>query len=423
MVLAIAAAVALGAEVQISNSPESVERDILGTVLESLGGEALCERRSLTVRGTTTATDVPAALAGKVHGALYLLPALLAQHGQAELSGFGGDKLGDFEFGMPRPLGHLLELITEFGASASFASGRFSAQGRLRAARVDIRRWSESVERTVGPRVSSATKFALLLGAACNGTTVIDNPHDKEAAHDLIQLLRDLGATIEQRRNSWLIRGGVKGGSARVDLTPDPAEVMTWQCIAALTRSSIALRVSDSAKLGAALRDEMRVVPRIAIEPEWGDSTLVFGPALASFSGTKIGAESDGISTDVLPMLAVQLFGAETSSEIHDDVWSDRFKYLDALRPMGVRFSRESGGVRIYPSRLASASVPLVAPDTRGVAVTIALALSTPGVHQILGATHLDRGYENFVTRLQRLGAEIEHRESRRAHSPLPALT
>ena len=50
----------------------------------------------------------------------------------------------------------------------------------------------------------------------------------------------------------------------------------------------------------------------------------------------------------------------------------------------------------------------VVARDLRGGAALIIAALSAEGETEILDSGHIERGYEDFDTRLQELGAEIE---------------
>ena len=50
---------------------------------------------------------------------------------------------------------------------------------------------------------------------------------------------------------------------------------------------------------------------------------------------------------------------------------------------------------------------PTVATDLRGGAALIIAALSAEGGTDILDSGHVERGYENFDTRLRSLGADV----------------
>ncbi|MFF2963875.1 hypothetical protein ACFVT1_34385 [Streptomyces sp. NPDC057963] len=409
MVLGFAAGVALGAELTLTNTPWLSERDVLTHTLKLLGGHAECENDTVRIRGDITSSDLPAAATEVIHGSVYLLPAVLANRGSVTFSGSGGDSLGSFEWGFTRPVKHMLEVSEAFGAQWERRDGLLHAwTPRLRPATVDILRWSQDPTRPAGPYVSGATKTALLMAAAAPGSSLILHPHEKEASHELITMLRALGIRIDQQDGGWVVHGGTALTTATHRLLPDPVEMMTWQSFAAMTGSTLTIDCGDPAHVFTSIHRELNFLSTLGIEPVFNEDTVTVGPAKQRYEGTELVAESTGISTDIAPLLAVMLLQADSRSVMEDRVWTGRYSYADSLRLMGARMEVIGRQLVIEPSVLRPADVVLRPTDTRSTAVCLAAALATEGSSMVGGLDHLIRGYEALLPRLAAVGAHIE---------------
>ncbi|EPH46689.1 putative UDP-N-acetylglucosamine 1-carboxyvinyltransferase [Streptomyces aurantiacus JA 4570] len=409
MVLGFAAAVTLGAELTLRNAPWLSERDVLARTVEGLGGRVDCDRDTVRVSGRITSGTLPGPAEAPIHGIVYLLPAVLAARGEVTFRGAGGDSLGAFEWGYNRPVKHMLEVAEAFGAQWERRDGALHARAsRLRPATVDILRWSQDPARPAGPRVSGATKTALLLAAAAPGTSLILNPHEKEAPHELITVLRGLGLRIDQRDGGWVVHGGTAHTAAEHRLMPDPVETMTWQAFAALTGSTLEIDCGDPAHVFTSIHRELAFLNTLGIEPVFTDEAVIVGPAKGSYAGADLIAESTGISTDIAPLLAVLLLGADSDSVVEDRVWAGRYGYAEPLRRMGARMRVRGRRLLVGPSVLSPPGAPLRPADTRSTAVCLAAALATPGTTTVGGLDHLVRGYAALLPRLTDVGARIE---------------
>jgi UDP-N-acetylglucosamine 1-carboxyvinyltransferase len=307
----------------------------------------------------------------------------------------------------------MLEVMTHFGARWTFPSATdlHVTCPRLRPADVDIARWSLDHRRPEGPYVSGATKTALLMAAAADGTSIIYNPLAREAEHELIAMLRRLGTDIEQRDGCWIVRGGRFGGHARYRLMPDPADLITWQAICVLTGSSLVLRCEETARVGAALRPERRFLAELGVVPRFGKEHVQLTPGTRPFPGVTLVAESAGVSTDAAPLLAVMLLRGTSPSIVTDRVWRTRFGYAKHLNRLNARCQINDDSLVIHPSVLQPSGQPLTPADTRSGAACLVAALAVPGQTTITGVEHLRRGYELLVDRLRSVGASVAVRE------------
>lgn len=410
MVLAFAAAVALGAEITIDNIPRTIEFDVLSDIVQVLGGAvAACGNRTYKIDGAVHSGEFPSALTEKIHGSIYLLAAVFAQRGAVTFGRSGGDSLGTYEFGLTRPIQQVLDVLALFGAVWEWRDGLLVIRRReVRHATIDILAWSEEPDRPAGPRVSSATKMALIMAASTRGTSIIVNPHDKEPQHELIDILRKFGVDVEIGDRRWTVHGGVRGGTAYHRLSPDPVEILTWQAIAVLTGSTVDLECGDTTPLIPALYREFDFLNVLGIKPEIGSDCVRVTPAPGPYPGARLIGESTGISTDNVPLLALVLLNAIGVSTVEDRVWTGRFGYAAGLQSLGADVRVTGRELVIGPSILRASASPLCGADTRSAAVCLVAALAAPGRTTVRGIEHLARGYEFLPQRLSALGARVD---------------
>jgi len=101
---------------------------------------------------------------------------------------------------------------------------------------------------------------------------------------------------------------------------------------------------------------------------------------------------------------------ANGSSTISEGIWPLRFQYVDELKRMGAKI-RVDGSVAVVegPCRLTGAQVNAI--DLRAGAAVVIAGLIAEGKTEVDNIKYIDRGYEDFVGKLQRLGADIGRTE------------
>jgi UDP-N-acetylglucosamine 1-carboxyvinyltransferase len=95
---------------------------------------------------------------------------------------------------------------------------------------------------------------------------------------------------------------------------------------------------------------------------------------------------------------------------LSDFVYSNRFKHVPELVRMGAKIRVEGRSAIIEGGRLNAAKVK--AADLRaGAALVIAGLTVGDGITEVTGVEYIDRGYDNLVTNMRDLGAEIWREE------------
>jgi UDP-N-acetylglucosamine 1-carboxyvinyltransferase len=105
--------------------------------------------------------------------------------------------------------------------------------------------------------------------------------------------------------------------------------------------------------------------------------------------------------------IATLLCLAEGTSIITENIWEQRFRYVDELRRMGADIT-VNGKVALIEGTGKLMGAPVKACDLRAGAALIIAGLAASGVTEIEDIYHIERGYDCMEGKLRALGADIE---------------
>jgi UDP-N-acetylglucosamine 1-carboxyvinyltransferase len=229
-------------------------------------------------------------------------------------------------------------------------------------------------------------------------------------------MLVRMGAKIDGIGSNMLhIEGVLELGGTNHRILPDMIEIGSWIGMAAMTGSEITIKDVSYPDLGII----PTVFRRLGIHTELRGDDL-FIPAhdhyeIESFIDGSIMTIADapwpGFTPDLLSIILVTASQARGSVLIHQKMFESRLFFVDKLIDMGAKIilcdpHRATVIGHDFKSQLKAAT--LTSPDIRaGISLLIA-ALSAKGTSVIHNIEQIDRGYENIVPRLQKLGAKIE---------------
>ncbi|GAA1972843.1 hypothetical protein [Kitasatospora viridis] len=414
LVTVVAAAVLARAPVTIDNCPDIEEARVLAALLGVLGGRVERRDRSMTLDLADLA-DKPLdpALVGRIHGALYLIPGLLARFGQVHMPAAGGCPIGD-EPGGGRPVGQYVGVLERFGATATAGpDGSLTLRAdRLTACDLDLRDFTADRTLRSGPLYSGATKTAVLAAAAAHGTSRLRCPYPKADVTELVRVLQELGYDAAyDPHGDLLIEGRPDGGHGRPvrhALVSDLITVVTWATAAALTGGTVRLTGLTLDRLPAGLAPETAVGRAMGLR--WavdGPDALLLLPDPPRRS-VDVAVVSHGIFSDSGPFLTLAATLAPGTSFIRETVWQRRFAFAPQLNRLGTEIRVTGSQARITggrPPRIPGQD--LVAGDLRAAAALLLASLAVPGPVRLRGVEHLARGYEDLTGELRRSGARI----------------
>ncbi len=388
----MAATLAVDGPVTLSRVPQLTD---VATLLELLNGLGVRTRRTIdgrtTLEVTSTADSLaPYELLRRMRAGICVLGPLLARRGQAVVALPGGCNLG------PRPIDLHLKGLAALGAELRLEQGYITARAR---------RLTGAVINLTGPTGSTVTGTCNVMTAAtvARGTTILLGAACEPEVVDLGRFLNRCGAKITGLGTSTLEIDGVDELSGcEHAVIPDRIEAATWLIAGAMTRGELTLTGVEPDQLSAVI-DTLRHIG-VTMEAH-GDRLVVSGAG--PWSPCTIVAEPyPGIPTDVQPQLTALLALVPGDSRVRDRVFPERYLHLPELCRLGADVRRDGEGCRIHGvTRLTGADVS--AADLRGGAALLLATLAAEGDSRLHGVAHLDRGYEDFVTKLNGVGARI----------------
>ena len=267
-------------------------------------------------------------------------------------------------------------------------------------------------------RGDTVTENALMAAALYPGETTIVGASSNYMVQDLCFFLEKLGVTVRGIGSTTLQVRGRAEINTEVEYAPaeDPIEAMSFIAVALVTKSSLTIRRAPIEFLEIELEVLKSMGAKIDRSPEYysenGRTRLVD----LKIRKSELVAPTDkiapmpfpGLNIDNLPFFGVIAATAQGRTLIHDWVFENRAVYLTYLESLNARVELLDAH-RVYvegPTNWRAAE--LVAPPALRPAVVVLIAmLAAPGVSILRNIYSINRGYQDFATRLNRLGADI----------------
>ena len=369
-------------------------------ILSELGADIRMISKSTYEIDTThiNCTEVSNELSRQMRASYYFLGALLGRFGSAQVAMPGGCNLG------PRPIDQHLKAFTALGAEDSVEYGMIRVHSdKLEGAHI----FFDTV--SVG-----ATMNAMLAAVMADGQTILENVAREPHVVDLANCLNMMGADVHGAGTDVIkIRGVQSLHGCNYSIIPDQIEAGSYMAAAAITRGDVLLHNIIPKHLEP-ITAKMRAAG--CVIDEYDDSLRI--RCECRLKPLKIKTmPHPGFPTDMQPLMTVLLSVADGTSIVTEGIWENRFRYVDELIRMGACIQVD-GQVAVIEGVSQLHPAPLRALDLRAGAAMVVAALSADGVSEIDETSHIERGYENIVEKLQGLGADI-----RRVEVPVGRMT
>ena len=403
----IPAALLVDGVCRIENIPQISDVTMSLKILEQLGANIrsinphVVEIDCRHIRSTRTSYE----LSRKIRASYYLIGALLGRFGQAEVAMPGG-----CNFGGVRPIDQHVKGFTALGAKVVVEGGFIHASaenGRLKGANIYLDVVS------VG-----ATMNIMMAAVMAEGNTVIENAAKEPHIVDLANFLNSMGANIRGAGTDTIkIRGvdHLSGGSYAI--IPDQIEAGTYMAAVAATGGQVLVKNIIPKHMDCITAK----LQECGVEVEEREDTLLVRRTGELHRANVKTMPYPGFPTDMQPQITTVLSLAEGTSLVTEGVWSNRYRYVDELRRMGASIQvDEKTAVVEGVDHLTGA--PIQAYDLRAGAAMVIAALAAHGQSEISCVQYIERGYEDIVSKLRALGADIraveepEEAESLEAH-------
>lgn len=386
----IPATILAGDVCKIENVPNISDVSLIARILCEMGAQVKMINKSTMEIDTRTIISPVASydLVRHMRASCYLLGALLGRFSRAKVALPGGCNFG------VRPIDQHLKGFAALGAKYTLEGGMVNV----------------SAESLKGNNIYldvvsvGATINIMLAAVRAEGITVIENAAKEPHIVDLANFLNSMGADIRGAGTDVIkIRGVSSLSGTTYSIIPDQIEAGTYMVAAAATGGDVTVKdvipkhmESISAKL-----EEMGVFVK-----EYDDSIRVISSGKINKCNIKT-MPHPGFPTDMQPQIAVLLSIANGTSIINENVWDNRFRYVEELRRLGAQISVD-GKIAVIEGVDELLGAPVKATDLRAGAAMIIAGLCAKGVTEIEEIGYIERGYENIVEKLRGLGADIK---------------
>lgn len=378
---------------RLENVPDISDVAAIMKILYKLGAKVkMINRHTVEIDPAPIRSHVVSAeMANRMRASSYFLGAMLGRFRKALVAPPGG-----CDFGV-RPIDQHIKGFEALGAKVTIANGMIDAKA----------------EQFIGSPVYldvvsvGATINIMLAAVKARGMTVIENAAREPHIVDLANFLNSMGADIMGAGTDVIkIRGVSHLNGTTYSIIPDQIEAGTYMVAAAATGGNVLIKnvipkhlESISAKLeecGATVE-------------EYDESVRVIGCDRPRRCNVKT-MPHPGFPTDMQPQILTLLTIANGASIVTEGVWDNRFRYIDQLTLMGAQI-KVDGRVAVVEGVEALNAAPVHATDLRAGAALIIAGLMAHGTTEVHDIIYVDRGYENVVDKLTRLGADIKRVE------------
>ncbi len=397
---AMAATLLTSEEVVLNNVPMLADVLSMADLLRAFGAEVEVERDSgrVVVRAREiTRTSAPPSLFRPTRASVVAAGPMLARCGEVSFFMPGGDQIGR------RPIDVHLRGFQRLGAKIEHRGDEIIAQGgKLRGSRIYMDYPSHT-----------GTENLLMAATLATGKTVIVNASAEPEVVWLGQLLNRMGARISGLGSPILTIDGVERLRGVSDyIPPDRLEAGSFAIGAIMTGGEVTLRDVRESHMLPLTEKLLEMGAEV-----WHSNELMLIRAGRRLKGVDIQTlPFPGFPTDLQAPFTAMLTQAEGTSRVHERVYEDRLRYTTELLKMGadIRVERIGSTGELFatsaeihgPTRLRGARVAAI--DIRAAVCMVLAGLVADGETELEEVYHIDRGYENFVAKLNSLGADVE---------------
>jgi len=374
----------------IENIPDIADVRVAFEILKHMGVKV---ERLDTTSYKINAKDIkcgtsPDNLVSKMRASYYLLGCELGRFGRSHICYPGGCDIGS------RPIDQHVKGFEALGATVTTDMPYIDAVAKQGLHGASI--YFDLV--TVGGTIN-----VMLAATLAEGMTIIENAAREPQIVDLANFLNMCGAKITGAGTDTIKIKGVKRlNGCMYEIIPDMIEAGTYMVAAAATEGNLKITnviPKHLESVSAKLRE-------MGVNVEEGDDYVIVsrnGPL------NKVNIKTlpyPGFPTDMQAQMSILLCLADGVSYLNESVFDNRFRYVDELRRMGANVKVE-GKTAIFEGRTSLKPAKVRALDLRAGAAMIIAGLCTNGITEIEDIHYIERGYDNVVGKLQKVGARI----------------
>ena len=390
----MAASILSKGTVNLFNVPHISDVEIMSKLLIAMGMNVKSnpEKLEICTQGVSQPSHVVSSdLYRAMRASFFCIGPLVARFGLAMIPFPGGCSIG------ARPIEEHIQALIKLGVKFEFKENYLIAE--------TISPNRRLVGSTINFKCKSvgATETLLMAASLAKGKTIINNAAQEPEIIDLANMLNLMGARVLGAGSECIFIEGVESlGGCDYHVMSDRIEAGTYLIAAAITRSSISLSPVEPKHLEAVINK----LEECGCKFEYSNQSLKIIPNQILSSVNVTTMPFPGFPSDLQAPFMALMTTAQGISKIKETVFENRFKHVKELNRMGAKIIVEDNVATIIGvENLQGSSV--TGTDLRATAAISLAGLDANGKTIIQGLEHLERGYEDFPSKLNAIGADI----------------
>jgi len=388
----IAASLLTDKKVVLQNIPDVVDVRTMIQLVRHLGASIEFKGRKLSIQASClNSVEAPYDIVCRMRASYYVLGALVAREKKAVVAMPGGCAIG------PRPIDLHIKGLSSLGTKVDISGGYINADARgLVGRKVDLQ----------GPKGTSvgATINVMLAATGASGRTEISPAAVEPEVVDVANFLRALGVEVSGQGSHTITVKACDRFEERIRyrIIPDRIETGTFAVAAAITRGKISMHECMSEHMTSVFEKLDQIGIGVS---QTGQSVTISGSRQKRATDIFV-APYPGFPTDMQAQFMALLSIVPGTSTIKESIFENRFMQAVELMRMGADITIE-GDTAVIKGVKKLSGTHLMASDLRASSALVLAGLAARGRTVVRRIYHLDRGYENFETKLRKLGARI----------------
>ena len=373
---------------KLYNVPNIHDTQMMIEILKNIGCKVKRNQNKVVIDSrNVNKFEIPENLMNQMRSSVIFAGAILGKYNKVKFSYPGGCDIGS------RPIDLHLKGFEKLGATITKSFGKIVCEAKK----------IEPTEINLDFPSVGATENIMLSSILADGTTTIINAAMEPEIEDLQNFLNKMGAKIEGAGSNVIkIHGVKKLKDVSYNIMPDRIEAGTLLCAGAVTGGEITLKKVNVGHI-TPLIDKLTEAGCI-IKLKENEISL---KAPKKLKGVDIKTMPyPGFPTDLQAIIGATLSVGAGTSIIVENIFENRFKYVQELQKMGAKINIE-GKTAIIKGVKKLYGTKVQATDLRGGASLVLAGLVAKGTTNVENIEYILRGYENLEGKLKSLGAEI----------------
>ena len=396
----LAASILSKGEINLVNVPQISDVEKMTNLLIAMGMNIKNNENRLEIN-TKNILLPPENLFSDLYNSLrasfFCIGPILARFGRAKIPLPGGCSIG------ARPIDEHIDSLKKLGVKFQFKDNYVIAEV--------INPNRKLIGSSINFKCKSvgATETLLMAASLAKGQTILNNAAQEPEIVDLANMLIKMGAKVKGAGSEIITIDGVASLSGcNYTVMPDRIEAGTFLIAAAITRSSISLSPIEPNHL----TEVINKLKQCGCSFEYSQRGLKIIPNEVLKSVNITTMPFPGFPTDLQAPFMALMTTAIGVSKIKETIFENRMHHVKELNRMGAKITLKENIATIVGVKNLQGSA-VIGFDLRATAALALAGLSANGKTIIQGLEHLERGYEDFPSKLKEIGAEIVNEQKR----------